>query len=890
MAALAATLSGVFLSRAFTSQQAESELAQRNLGEGQVRAITLVLDSQMDRMRTHSDANTRQLAMWVAGKSPAAFSPDQVIQTINETLFAAWAPQIRANGSVNGFGLTVMYPPDSPNGTVAQGFGMWKDILHTGVYEYVYSYPEPVNNITDAYEVVWTDFANPQVGSFLYSYDAYALNWDSYMRDDYFSSAVPWLAVDGNAYWTITHQRSLPVAGVTMVVQTWDVGIDWRDRLLTVCSEGAEMVIIDNNDMVMAATTTAEVNRLNNCNAQYVDGVVHAACLQIPAAQYPVAEIRDLRNALYTPQWSDLNAPAMPVTYQSVMLNGRPYMVVVATLFSSGHFRATVLWYQPWTEPPTNEASLITIICVLTVLSTIVLTIFGHFGILRPLIQLGRSMRTVAHNLKYGDGGGGAKGLVQRHSFFSEVLSIQLDFETIVMDFLGFSSTKKAAEQADTVLNHILKNTMADAAACIQLYADGKASQVAPDLAQAVTCLARGMQWCRKRHVLMRMAEGDYLPALHPVALQEFGERLVRGRAVISSFPNEVVLLDEVLCDILLDNALNNAFRHGNPANPCVMFQMELAPAEESASSGSQPVRQLTFRVSNQADPAKPVLTPELLDILLSGRTADEGAVYRSALSEHLGLHHMFRVAQTHQMTLTLEQECDTVVLYARLQVQLAKEPTLSNLIEGSSTMDTLSAPPGLHIWALDDSPIARRLLAHSLPRFFPGATVEVLGASPDEVPKFIAGAAVDADIVILDQHLDYSSESFLGTAVLADLLGRGCRAFMCIRSASVVNGSDAAFRAAGAHCALGKDLRPEDFFLLLKRYYRQFLAHLPTASNPSLTTRARSVSDSPLCGVELAGCRQSLPLSPHPPYSTEFSPPQLSLYAVESVFGCPQL
>lgn len=37
------------------------------------------------------------------------------------------------------------------------------------------------------------------------------------------------------------------------------------------------------------------------------------------------------------------------------------------------------------------------------------------------------------------------------------------------------------------------------------------------------------------------------LPTLHPVALREFGEQLVRGRAVRSSFPNEVVLLDDVL-------------------------------------------------------------------------------------------------------------------------------------------------------------------------------------------------------------------------------------------------------------------------------------------------------------------------------------------------------
>lgn len=42
--------------------------------------------------------------------------------------------------------------------------------------------------------------------------------------------AAPWSAVDGNAYWTVSHQRSLRIHGLTMVVQSWDVGVDWRAR------------------------------------------------------------------------------------------------------------------------------------------------------------------------------------------------------------------------------------------------------------------------------------------------------------------------------------------------------------------------------------------------------------------------------------------------------------------------------------------------------------------------------------------------------------------------------------------------------------------------------------------------------------------------------------
>eukprot|EP00667_Euglena_gracilis_P003917 EG_transcript_3930 len=725
----------------------------------------------MERIRSESDASTRQLAMWTSRLPASAISAANVLESFNQSIYDSWIPKNRAINSINGHGLTLMYPANTGNVTFARAFGVWKDISRDGQYTYVYASPSETSNFTDVYRNVWTDIATPSLTELLYSYDPFNLNLDSYMRDDYFTNPVPWSADDGNAYWTFTHQRHVVLHGVSATVQAWDIGLDWRDRMNAICTNGSEMVVIDNYDMVMAATSDEEERRLDECQANYKDGRVQAACLRIPAARHPVADIRNLRNALFGPQWVDLGTPPIPVSAVRVQLNGRPYMVVMATLFSSGDFRTTVIWYQPWTELSTNVTLLVAVICFLTILSTIVLTLLGTFGILWPLIHLGRSMRTVAHQLKYGDGGGGGKALVQRSSVFQEVYNIQTDFETIVMDFLGFSSTRKASEQADTVLNHILKNTMADAAACIQLYADDKAAQVAPDLAQAVTCLARGMQWCRKRHVLLRMAEGDYLPTLHPVALREFGDQLVRGRSVLSSFPNEVVLLDDVLCDILLDNALNNAFRHGHPADPEVQFVVELTPFEEPASSAAPSIgsggfsrasshrqhRLLTFCVRNRADPNKPLVNQDLISTVLQGHRINHDLVYTSALSEHLGLRHMFKVAETHQMDLSLQQEGDTVVLRAQLNVLLAKEPSTFGLPDIAVEAEDAPLPAGLKVWALDDSPIARRLLQCSLPKYFPDATVCVMGDTPDHIPMFIAGAA-QADIVILDQHLDYST------------------------------------------------------------------------------------------------------------------------------------
>lgn len=50
--------------------------------------------------------------------------------------------------------------------------------------------------------------------------------------DAYFHEGLstPWSTKDGNAYWTLAHQRLLVLHGVTVVVQSWDVGVDWRDR------------------------------------------------------------------------------------------------------------------------------------------------------------------------------------------------------------------------------------------------------------------------------------------------------------------------------------------------------------------------------------------------------------------------------------------------------------------------------------------------------------------------------------------------------------------------------------------------------------------------------------------------------------------------------------
>eukprot|EP00667_Euglena_gracilis_P005501 EG_transcript_5535 len=666
----AAGLSGFVLTNTFNKQQRASEDAQAKAGTGQVTAMQAVIQNQMTRLRSATDAIAREFFFQAAGVPSTAYAPDVVVATFNETIFKNWVPNIKATDQLNAYGLTFMYTNQTTGAVFDRTFWVYWDLLMSGRYEYAYATTSAADGLCHAQRTVWTDYAKPVLAEEMYSVDTTSVMRDLYYKDDYYVAAVPWSASDGNSYWYITHVRAFYQHGIWINFQSADTGMAWLGMMKSILTPGADFVAFSSEKYVLAATAPEEADRLATCRGTYINGVIPDVCINSPADQHPIRDIRDIYTALHTPQWDDLRAGPIPPTVTSLLLHGEKYMAISATLFSRNASRITIVWYQRWVQLEGDAVGLTSLIVFLTVFSTFLLTVLGVFGILRPLIQLGRSTRTVAHKLKYGDGAGGEKVVLQR-SWFTEVRAIQTDFETIVLDFLGFNSVRKAAEQADTVLNHILKNTMADAAACIQLYAEGKAAQAAPDLTQAVTCLARGMQWCRKRHVLLRISEGDYRPSLQPVALRDFGEQLVRGRAVTHSFPDEVVLLDEVLCNILLDNALNNAFRHGNPFDPHVHFLMELAPLEDPAGSYSSASHQrLTFTVCNRADPSRPPVTQDLITAVLTGHPADDrGHVYRSALSEHLGLGHMFRVAEVHGMTLTLQQEYDTVVLRASLKV-----------------------------------------------------------------------------------------------------------------------------------------------------------------------------------------------------------------------------
>lgn len=62
------------------------------------------------------------------------------------------------------------------------------------------------------------------------------------------------------------------------------------------------------------------------------------------------------------------------------------------------------------------------------------------------------------------------------------------------------------------------------------------------------------------------LVSDSYEPHFSLVSLREFGEELVAGRAVSGDFAEGHVLVDPLLCNLVLENAIAHAFPPGLPS------------------------------------------------------------------------------------------------------------------------------------------------------------------------------------------------------------------------------------------------------------------------------------------------------------------------------------
>jgi len=391
-----------------------------------------------------------------------------------------------------------------------------------------------------------------------------------------------------------------------------------------------------------------------------------------------------------------------------------------------------------------------------------------------------------------------------------------------------------SAVTADNILNHMLKNTLADAAAYIELFLAGSVPTEA--LKDSVLCLRRGMKACKERQLYLKLVAGEYTPVLNTVNLPEFRGQLVAGRAVRGESADLTVLFDSALITLVLDNALSNAVKHGRPEDPDVAFVIHQL-GDVVSSSGLQ----IEFLVTNAADPSRPPLTAETVARILAGDRRALAAGRKAVLSDGIGLSHSLMAAEVGGFTMSLQQEADRVVFRLVITTQEATDTEAAARTTNSPLCAaTRLAPPephsvgglprNLRFFVLDDTAASRKILEHQILTHIPTARVTAFGATESDIDLFVARAVEEADIVIVDQHLEYSF-SYLGTNALKRLLLLGFRGLMCVRSGDDSIEDRKHYAACGAHCFMGKDLNGTEMMESLTAAFLGFQGGSPTST-----------------------------------------------------------
>ena len=412
----------------------------------------------------------------------------------------------------------------------------------------------------------------------------------------------------------------------------------------------------------------------------------------------------------------------------------------------------------------------------------------------------------------------------------------------------------KDGQSADSVLNHMLKNCMADASGCLDLVSRQQLTEKHTFLlSKASDILFRGMWWCKSREALLRLVSGQYKIEVSSVNIRQFAEDCVRGRDVaLLECPHQQCELDPMVCNVILDNAVTNAIRHGCPTNPRVTMSVELSdPIYNEGPAAGRPVRSSTnssagvvpvssrpmrarFLVTNRANLKKPALTSRWST--QQPKKSPPKASSRSTLSDGLGLNHISMAANACGMVAELWQH-DTDIFFELSFDTMATPPGPNDAVQHLNVV----FPPALNILGLDDSGIARESLRMNLEQAIPDAEVAMYGKDLDEVEQFKQDSLEKADILVLDEHVDMPGVELRGSSIVKELTAAGFQGFVCIRSGDSTLADRAWSIGSGAHWHVGKEvpiremirqLHVEYHAFLLKRETKEAVFHLPKVSS----------------------------------------------------------
>ena len=242
----------------------------------------------------------------------------------------------------------------------------------------------------------------------------------------------------------------------------------------------------------------------------------------------------------------------------------------------------------------------------------------------------------------------------------------------------------EASQKADTILNHSLKNRMADAAGEVEMFLSTYSGpeELSTSLWRSTRSLRRGMAMCQHRHAILGLAAGKYVPRFTPVDIHEFGTSLASGRDLVNkSFVRMWAQFDHVVSSMILENALSNAFKHGYPRNPDVRFTIAVHDESDDPNHVL-----LELCVTNRAHPDRPKITDEFVDELINA-TPDADR-HMPLLSDRIGLSHCFMAAKSCGFELSLTQDDDVVAFNLSLLAEAMPVPAARRCSYTQVTVD----------------------------------------------------------------------------------------------------------------------------------------------------------------------------------------------------------
>eukprot|EP00614_Pseudopedinella_elastica_P001301 CAMPEP_0172609764 /NCGR_PEP_ID=MMETSP1068-20121228/29678_1 /TAXON_ID=35684 /ORGANISM="Pseudopedinella elastica, Strain CCMP716" /LENGTH=531 /DNA_ID=CAMNT_0013413345 /DNA_START=45 /DNA_END=1640 /DNA_ORIENTATION=+ len=365
----------------------------------------------------------------------------------------------------------------------------------------------------------------------------------------------------------------------------------------------------------------------------------------------------------------------------------------------------------------------------------------------------------------------------------------------------------RAGRLADSVLNHILKNSVAGAACLIELgnREDGASDAAAARDKKVLEQLYRTMRWCASRQYLIDLADGSYNTSLNSVHLGDFFDSIVKedGRVTITTAydKNLKVKFDDRMALLAMENVVSNAYAHGDGESINISAVYE--PAGTAASPSS-----IVFVVVNKVAQGSSVTTPMLRELHHSAKkTGFTTEMHAQAKAHHIstrsGLRHIELACQGAGAMFDLrigEGASDEVV--ATLRFPAHSTPVLGS-VNKDKTTKTLHAtthpraiPSSLKICAIDDSKMICKGYNRILLPALGGVENESNVCCPQE-PEAVQGfidhvlgrpSGSPADVVIIDQHIELSSPqstTVFGTDLASELRSNNFDGLVFIRSAN---------------------------------------------------------------------------------------------------------